>query len=350
MKLLTSSRLKDARACQRLHHLRYDLGYRPVREDDVLRFGTLVHLGLEAWWKHQNEGRDPLEAALQAMAGESDPFEHAKAEVMMIGYDARWRGEPYEVISVEAQFETAVINPATGASSRTWRLGGKLDVLVRDLRDRLRKVVEHKTSTEDITAGSEYWRRLRMDSQISTYFDGAAALGSGDVAACLYDVLLKPALRQSQVPLLDDAGVKIVLDAGGQRVRIQSGKKWRETGDSAQGYVLQTRDETADEFRNRLTEAVASDPDRYFARGEVVRLAGELDEARFDTWQLGQQIRESELAGRFPRNPDACVRYGRTCPFFDHCTGVASLDDPALFRRVENVHPELAEVSDAVAG
>jgi len=349
VKLLTESRMKDARACQRLHHLKYDLGYRPVREDDVLRFGSLVHRGEEAWWLHQNGGEDPLEAALQAMAGEADPFERAKAEVMMVGYDARWRGEPYEVIAVEAKFEAPLINPATGAPSRTWRLAGKLDVLVRDLRDRLRKLVEHKTSSEDVRPGSEYWRRLRMDGQVSTYFDGAGALGSGDVVACIYDVLSKPALRPSQVPLVGEAGVKIVLDAGGGRVRTKDGKKWRETGDAAQGYVLQTRDETPEEFRARLTEAVAADPDRYFARGEVVRLEKELDEARFDRWQLGQQIREAEVAGRFPRNPDACVRYGRTCPYFPICTGEASLDDPTMFRRVEDVHPELAEADNAPA-
>ena len=42
MLLLTNSRAKDARACLRLHHLKFELGYRGVRESEALRFGTAL--------------------------------------------------------------------------------------------------------------------------------------------------------------------------------------------------------------------------------------------------------------------------------------------------------------------
>jgi hypothetical protein len=71
-----------------------------------------------------------------------------------------------------------LINPATGRASQTRQLGGKLDVLVRD-QDSRALIIEHKTSSEDLGPGSDYWRRLRMDPQISTYFVGARALGIG---------------------------------------------------------------------------------------------------------------------------------------------------------------------------
>ncbi|HEX5659817.1 MAG TPA: hypothetical protein VFX59_21630, partial [Polyangiales bacterium] len=58
-------------------------------------------------------------------------------------------------------------------------------------------------------------------------------------------------------------------------------------------------------------------------------------------------IREAELANAHPRNPDSCQRFGRTCGYFDVCTGVASLDDPSRFTRVDNVHPELGETHEA---
>lgn len=345
MKLITSSRLKDARACPRLHQIRYELGYRPAEDAEALRFGTLSHNGLQAWWEAPVERLDAALSAVRTATydtdGEPDMFALAKAEAMLIGYDARWRDEPYEVLAVEQPFEMELRNPMTGRLSQTWRLAGKIDAIVRDLRDGRVLVVEHKTATGDISPGSEYWRRLRMDGQVSVYFEGARSLGY-DVAGCLYDVLGKPAHRPSEIPVLDGEGVKVVHDANNQRVRTKDGKKWRQTADTELGYVLQTRPETWAEYQHRVTEAIAESPMSYFQRGEVARLDEEMKDALYDVWQTAQAIHEGEISGRHPRNPDACVRYGRTCPFFDACTGVASLEDPLRFRRLESVHPELS--------
>jgi hypothetical protein len=279
----------------------------------------------------------------------ADPFELARAQAMLCGYDARWADDMdrYEVLGVELEFAAPLVNPLTRAPSRTWRIGGKLDVLVRDVVDDRNLVVEHKTASGEVGPGSEYARRLRMDGQVSLYFDGAAALGH-EAQACLYDVLSKPALRPKDIPVLDEAGVKIVLDANGERVRTKDGKKWRETADTAAGFVLQTRQEKPEEYLARLVDAIAEDPNGYFQRLEVVRHEQELSEAQHDVWQLGKQVRESDLAGRYPRNPDACVRYGQTCAFFDVCTGAASLDDPSRFRRSDVYHPELEQATAEV--
>jgi hypothetical protein len=343
MQLITKSRLESARACQRLHHIKYELGYHAIVELGGRKFGTLVHKALEVWWLAKKAGLPAdqwLPTALAILDDETDPFERAKAEVLMTAYHERWKDEPYEVIAVEAEFRVELRNPATGATSRTWELGGKIDIIVRDLRDGLVRIGEHKTSSEDITPGSFYWRRLRMDTQVSSYFVGGASLGY-DVAGCIYDVIGKPQLRPSGVPLVED-GARVVLDAAGLRVRTKDGKKWRETGDTALGYVVQTRPETPDEYRARLVEAVTADPDRYLARGEVVRLESEMTDALQDVWDTSKQIQEAKLARRNPRNPSACMQYGRACDFFDVCSGAASLEDPALFTRSDDVHPELS--------
>lgn len=315
--LLTASRLKDARACQRLHHLRYGLGYRPLEDAAVLRFGTLVHAGLEAWWKAQGDER--LEAALAAITGEADAYERVRAEVMLHGYHLRWSAEPYEVLAVEASFDAPLRNPATGRTSQTWRLAGKVDAIVRDRRDGRTLLVEHKTSSEDVGPGSDYWKRLRMDGQVSVYFEGARALDF-QVDACLYDVLAKPGLRPA-------------------KATAPEARKYRKDGALYAGQ--REVDETPEEFHARLVESIAAEPHRYFQRGEVVRLDGEVDDALWDVWQMGQQLREAELAERAPRNPDACLRYGRACSFFGVCSGEASLDDATRFTRSTEVHPEL---------
>lgn len=250
----------------------------------------------------------------------TDPFDLARAEAMLRGYHARWCDEAYEVIAVEAEFRAPLINPETGASSRTWQRGGKLDVVVREASGPRRLgVVEHKTASEDITPGSPYWRKLRMDGQVSGYFLGADALGF-PAEFCLYDVLAKPALRPYKATPIED-------------------RKFKKDGTL---YASQrTEDETPEAFRDRCLEAIIADPNAYFRRGEVVRLEAEAEEALFDDWQTAQQMREGERLRRFPRNPDACFKWGRACDFFDVCSGEASIEDPARFRRSEHVNPEL---------
>ena len=342
--IITNSQMRCFRRCPREHYYTYTLGYRGLREAAALRFGSLVHVGLEAYFRALKAGASTLDALATALAAiaaspDADVYERARAVVALQGYDAMWAGEPLEVLDVEAEFRAALVNPESGAPSRTFQLGGKLDVLVRDLRDGRVKLMEHKTTSEEIGAGSDYWKRLKIDPQVSTYFAGGTALGH-TITECIYDVLGKPALRPSAVPVLDDDGLRIVLNADGQRVRTQKGA-WRQTGSTDDGFTLQTRPETPEEFAARLVAHVAENPQRYYQRGTVVRLEQEMLDAAHDSWAIARQIREAELASRWPRNPDACVRYGRTCGFFDVCTGAASLDDPLQFRRVEHVHQEL---------
>lgn len=321
MKLLTNSRAKVIRACKRLHQIMFLLGYRPVRDSEEAAFGTLWHKALECWFKHYGQGDEQLRlarAVLWAAGQKADPFVVAKADAILLGYHLLWKDEPMDVISVEAEFRCSLVNPDTGAPSRTWELGGKTDALVK--RTMLDLIVEHKTSSEDIGPGSEYTRRLRMDSQITTYFLGAAALGAKPAGA-IYDVVRKPLLKPYKAT--PPESIKLKKD-----------------GTPYAGTRL--RDEGVEEYRARVAEAIAEEPAKYYQRVEVVRLEAEMAEGQYDLWQLAKEAHEGEIAGRFPRNPDACVRFGKTCQFFDVCTGQASLEDQTLFVRSENTHPELS--------
>lgn len=314
--ILTASRMRAARGCMRLHRYTYELGYRPALTAEALRFGTLVHLGLEAWMRSGMS----LEAAHEAMQGESDPYQHVLAEEMIRGYHYRWRDAGLEILAVEVAFLGPLVNPETGRASPAWLLSGKIDAVVRDPMGRI-LIMEHKTSSEDITPGSDYWRRLRMDGQVSTYYDGAALLGYV-VEGCLYDVLGKPALRP-------------------YKATPPESRKYKKDGTLYASQRLE--DETPEEYRLRVREAIIADPARYYQRGEVVRLEEEMNEARADRWQEAGRIREARRLGIAPRNPDYCSKWNRLCDFFDVCTGVASLEDPARFVQLQDVHPELQE-------
>ena len=133
MEVLTASRLRCWRECPRQHHYRYDLGYRPVEDAHALRFGTLVHAALEAWWRSNGSYCAAMRILHRA---EADPADRARAEAMITAYHARWHHTvgDYEVLGVEAEWRMRLRNPVTGHPSRTWKLAGKLDALVRDRR------------------------------------------------------------------------------------------------------------------------------------------------------------------------------------------------------------------------
>jgi len=321
-KLITASSVKCFRFCPRKYKYAYVAGLRPRREAAALVFGTLWHSGMEAWW--QGLGWTP---------GPADPFDLAKAKALLAGYGARWPQDSHEVLAIERSFE-APLRDSAGRPVRGWRIAGKVDGLLR--QDGRVWLLEHKTTSEDITPGGDYWARLTVDTQISLYFDGAAALGH-QVDGCLYDVVKKSGLKPGVLPTLDENGEKIVLGPDGERVKTARGT-WRQTADSASGFVLQTQPETPAQYQARVLEAIAERPNDHYARAEVVRLDGELAAARDDLVATVRAIDWSARREFWPRNDSACFEYGR-CPYWGLCAGQAVEENDYV--HVENVHPEL---------
>jgi len=320
--LLTHSRLRTYRQCPKKHRYMYEMGYRPARVADALRFGSLIHAGLEAWWLEVQKGSPSrLGAALAAVQVEADPFDRQRAEALLEGYERAWGATAYdyEVLAVEPPFSAPLINPATGLSSRTWLLAGKVDVIAKHRASGRLLVVEHKTTSDTIhTDEDNYFQKLALDHQLSGYVVGAESLGYS-IDECLYDVIRKPSLRPF-------------------RATLETERKYKKDG--ALYSNQRALDETPEEFGSRLRAEIESDPARYLQRREVPRLQSQIDEYLADAWITGKILRESELADRAPHNPDECFRFGR-CPFWGVCTEHESLDGPG-FIRSGDVHPELA--------
>jgi hypothetical protein len=365
--LLTKSRQSAYRQCPRYHHYTYDLQLEPVaaQDDAAMRFGIVGHAALEGWLLAIRAGEDADTAFGSGLADldraavkeRLDDFEHERAVAVFEGYHARWWDvmEHLEVLAVEAEFRDRLRNPATGAPSRSWDQGGKLDAIVRDRRDGRVWILEHKFTSSDVSPGSSYWQRLRIDSQVSIYHDGAAVLGYPEVAGCIYDVISRPAQR----PLQKVAEVRMTQGKPCRgcdgEARFESaiagysdtpcgtcnGTGWKEPPRPYAGQRLE--DETPAEFGARIREVLAAAPEAHYQRGAVVRFDHELAEARWDLWQTGAAIRLGQRDGRHPRNTDACPRmYGHPCPFTAICAGEAQPDDPFRFRRREHAHPELS--------
>jgi hypothetical protein len=295
--LITNSRLRAFRRCPRFHQHAYVDLVRPIEKSYALRFGTLVHLALEAWWSTSDNRLIAAMAAISRGCDEEfDEFDRVKAEELMRGYHARWCDDVYETISVEQEFSI----PIEGGHT----LGGKFDALAR--KNGKTYIVEHKTTSSSLEPGGDYFQSVcTMDSQVSTYYRAAKALGH-DVSGCVYDCILRIALRP-----------------------YKAGKTRKE-------------DETPEEFRLRIRAAIADEPEKYFARFAIVRTERDETEAASD---LRRTIRHLEIAveeGSY-RNTESCKDFGRTCEYHGACSGTESLDNPLKFRKSETANEELVQ-------
>lgn len=331
---LTSSRVGAYLACPRRHQWAYEHQIRREQDGARLTVGTGYHRGLEAILL----GRSIEEAASAAREGIESEIDREIAACMVSGWAWRWQNAPLfkRVLATEKVFE---YRPVKGSR---WTWAGKIDA-IGELEDGRVAVAEFKTTTDAIDPESNYWRRLLIDRQISGYVLGARALGFKRVDTVMYDVAKVPDIAPRQVPLLDEDGTKIVLDSSGARVRTKDGKKWRESGDSSQGYELQTRTETPAEFSDRFMADIGNRPDHYYNRMEIPRLPSDLEDAEADFAHFASMIRQSQKAGRWPRNTDACMRWG-VCPYFDPCSAAHDPEQhglPTGFKRVDDVHVEL---------
>lgn len=369
---------------------------RPVRTALPLSFGSIIHGGIEQWLlaaKEIKEGSmqvaEPDTAMLDLMlAGaqatftglddeaEIDEYEWEKAQAMLVGYHFRWfdwvMSDDVEIVAVEVEFAVPLRNPATGRPSRLFKLGGKIDAIIRELGRKL--IMEHKSSSEDVSAGSQYWQKLRIDGQVSTYYEGATGLGH-DVEGCCYDVLSKPQIRPRLATPEENrkytkgkgcktcggsaGGKRGVVRGTGQDLSGQEGVDLAVGGGSAvRGCAdcggtgwrepprlhsnQRTEDERPEEYGARCREAIAANPEAFYAHGDVDRLDDEMEEYGTDTWITAQSLRLCQRDGGWARNPDACMLYGRFCAYWDVCTGQADIRDPGRFRHSTVLHPELS--------
>lgn len=309
---ITNSQKQCAMTCLRKHQLSYVLGIRQDEDAKPLRMGKAFHLGLECY----GNGETPDSAVLSAVKeyDERAPASFSTVEAqtdwlvereivarLLTGYFWRWAemDAQMKVLAVELSFEIPIVNPATGRSSRTFVFAGKIDKIVQMPDGSTIGVMEHKTTGSDLDPTGDYWKRLRIDAQISGYMLGARSKGF-DVQTVLYDVARKPSIRLKQK-------------------------------------------ETVEEYGERFSADIGVRPDWYFARREIPRIAADLEEASYDLWQTAQILHDCDTGNRWPKNTGACLGFGK-CSYFSLCTNGFDPSDPILppgFKRVADPHQEL---------
>lgn len=331
--LLTNSRRNCFLKCPRMHFYQYEVGLHPIKKSEPLRFGNAYHTALEAFYKTEGEFEGKVQAGIVAIfhcyeniPAWADPYEWAcemhKCFAMFTAHQNYYREVELEVVATEQSFKTPLQNPMTGNVSPIWKNAGKVDNIVRD-RDGSLKLMEFKTTSEsDISEGSDYVRRLRIDSQISHYILACREMGLEVEPVVIYDVVRKP----KHSPLRKTENIRLKKD----------GTPYADT---------RLEDEAPEVYGKRCYDAIMSDPDRYMRRFPVVRLESDLDEHQKDIYAIAKSIREAQRLGRWPRNTDSCMTLYGTCKYFDLCTNQVEVERGTLapegFEFVDNVHPEL---------
>ncbi|MEN6535019.1 MAG: PD-(D/E)XK nuclease family protein [Bryobacteraceae bacterium] len=276
--LLTNSRTASFRRCPRQHFYRYELAIRSTAERAPLRDGSAFHAGREAF-AMTGDPDAALEAAAKWFADTGDiEITYARATILTLltGYCWRWANDGFEHVAIELPFEVELLNPETGASSRTFNHAGKIDGIVRD-GGRL-MLYELKTTGEDIL-GDSYWMRLRIDPQISGYILAARALGH-EVQGVIYDVVRKPSIRPHKATPMENRKFK------------KDGTLYANQRDT---------DETPEEYSDRLLADIQERPDFYYARREIPRLDDDIAGWMHDTWGTAKNLMDAKRLGRWPR-------------------------------------------------
>lgn len=317
-RVVTVSEIRAYRTCARLWHYKYEDGIRPALESKALLIGSAVHSALEIFWTGGSKA-DALGKLEEICVGsfwesETGVLEATRCNVMICGYFDFWEPERPKWKTLPGGVEKVI---QLGLDHGIV-LGGKVDGLARYLEDGRLFMIEHKTSSEDVSSsGSDYWQRLALDSQIDTY-QHVLEKEFGEPVSILYDVLKKITTAP--------------------KFKKSVSKRKAETPEEFAERKAEQR-ETLEEFGSRILGDMGKAGEQWFVRREIVRLDSQREEHIIER---DQTLAEMFATGRtvYPRNDGACTSRFGTCPFLGVCAGTATLDDPK-FARLDDIHPEL---------
>jgi hypothetical protein len=311
------------RNCRKAAHWRYVLELVPLARDRHLSFGSLIHDCLETWHRTRDlaAALDLVDRACQNRAQDEEQRKVWQlATAMMRGYVARYAAEEFEVVALEKDFEGEIVNPESGARSRSFTLAGKVDGIVRIGDEHF--LLENKTAA-GVDAG--YLERLWTDFQITVYaYYVERALGIR-IAGVIYNVLVKARLQQSAGETEEQFEVR--------RAELVAKSK---TGKSTAKRHLP---ETDTEFQARLGAKYAEPG--MFHREPIYISRDQFDTLRAELWELTQAFLDARRRDVWYQNTSFCFQYGKPCPYFPLCRSSGSSNVRENFYERRPPHEEL---------
>ena len=311
------------RNCRKAAEWRYLKEVVPLEKDQHLSFGALIHGCLEQW--HQTRDLAAvLDRVDRACTSRAQDEEQRRvwhlATAMMRGYAARYPQEEFQVVALEKSFEGEIVNPETGATSRSFVLAGKVDGVVRVGEEHF--LLEHKTAA---AIDASYLERLWTDFQITIYAHYLEQALGIRVAGVLYNILVKARLQQSAGETQEEFEAR--------RAELIAKSK---TGKSSAKRRLPESD---DEFQARLAAKYAEPG--MFHRETLYISRDQFDTLRAELWELTQAFLDARRRGVWYQNTSFCFQYGKSCPYFALCRSGGSPNVLENFYERRPPHEEL---------
>jgi hypothetical protein len=289
------------RNCRKAVDWRYLQQLVPLQRARNLHFGSVIHQCLEAW--HGRRDLDEVLATINRLCANrlQDENQHRDwhlATAMMRAYAARYAVDDLEIVALEKNFEGPIVNPATGAASRSFVLAGKVDGIVRIQGEHF--ILEHKTAAQ---VDGDYLEKLWTDFQITLYAHYIEQTMGVPITGILYNVLVKAKLQQGKGETEEEFQAR--------RAELLAKSK---TGKTTAKRKLPESDE---DFQQRLAEKY-TDPEMFHR--EMLYLSRDRFEIlRAELWELTQAFLEARRRGIFYQNTGFCFNYQRPCAYFALC-------------------------------
>lgn len=291
-RIITHSAMEMFRTCRVKWDYRYNKEIDTAEKETSLAFGSAIHKGLEHWFKYGN-AEEAVAAGMAEGAEEGLKSEDlCKIQVMLEKYVEKYATEAFETIAVEKVFNKPLVNPATGRNSKTFRLSGKVDAVVK-MEDGF-YILEHKT-TSDIN--EKYMEALEIKAQTAIY---AWALEDEcqPMRGVIYDILEKPGIRMTTEESEEDFEKRKAALLAKSKTGKTSAKR-REA-------------ETVDDFMARCREKIT---DESFQR-KVIRIDIERKYKELEiTWRTAKDM----IRPFIYRSSAACIIFGKVCPYLNLC-------------------------------
>jgi hypothetical protein len=198
-------------------------------------------------------------------------------------------------VDVEKEYDIP-ITAFTRDAPEEWSLAGKIDAVVE--YDGNHYVLEHKTTSFDVTPHSSYWQSLFMSGQVAGYSLGLSASGIV-VDGSIIDAVKKPAIRPKKIAKKDRDAIETELMWLGKEV--------------SQDDVAELRandwKETPHFYCMRVEQVMLDDIDKYFCREVVVKTPAQLKEFTAEIVATVQMIERSRHSQQHVRHLGSCFNF-----------------------------------------
>jgi hypothetical protein len=281
---LTYSNMAQFRDCPQKFKLSIIDGLRMIAVKPSLRIGTAFHL-------YREKGEEAVEEYF-AQYHPSNQFEADDLEIQRAVTKGLMSIAPEDSGVVrEVEWTNPLINPATGAPSRTFLLGGKADGVVR--LDEGHALIEEKTTGGSI--GKSDIDKLSIDTQVLNAIVNLETSPDIRIAQVWYRYYRKPSIKQKQ-------------------------------------------SETVNQYCERVRQDYIERPEFYFHEEKLIFPRPQLEAFKYDLWQVGKAVLWFRRYNLWYRNTSHCKDWGG-CQFLPLCRG----DDIEGLYRVGVPNPELGK-------